>query len=68
MAMQTNDSPEFLISEARELYEQAKKYREEMESLPADDPRRETYERIIRDLLDRSKKMSRKVKSFVEKS
>jgi hypothetical protein len=59
-------SPEVVIGEARALYEQAKKYRAEMEALPADDPRREVYERMIIDLLDRSKKLSQEVKTFVK--
>ena len=47
-----------LASEAQSLYEQARRYREEMEKLPAGDPRREVYEKTILDLLERARKMS----------
>jgi hypothetical protein len=40
------------------LLDQAKKYRAEMEKLPENDPGRKIYEQMIRDLLDRSRKLS----------
>lgn len=47
-----------LASEAQSLYDQAKKYREEMEKLPPGDTRREVYEKTIRDLLARARSLS----------
>lgn len=52
-----------LSSEADSILEQAKKYREEMEKLPANDPGRAIYEKVIRDLLDRSRNLSTVVTS-----
>jgi hypothetical protein len=47
-----------LSSEAASLLDQAKKYREMMDGLPAEDPKRQIYEAIIRDLLERSNRLS----------
>jgi hypothetical protein len=47
-----------LASEADSLLEQAKKYRAELEALAPNDPRRAVYETIIRDLLERSRRLS----------
>ncbi len=47
-----------LSSEAHSLLEQARKYRQEMEALPQNDPRRPVYERLILGLLERSRKLS----------
>jgi hypothetical protein len=50
-----------LASEAESLLTQAKKYREEMEALPKTpeyDAQRQIYEKMIRDLLDRSRRLS----------
>ena len=52
-----------LSSEADLILEQARKYRAEMDALPAGDSRREIYEKIIRDLLDHSQKLSMVVTS-----
>jgi hypothetical protein len=54
----TNSSLGLLNSEAISLLDQAKKYRAEMEKLPTDDQRRQIYEQMIRDLLDRSRSLS----------
>jgi hypothetical protein len=48
----------FLASEADSLLEQARKYRAEMEALAPDDPRREVYEKMILDYLERSRRLS----------
>ena len=47
-----------LASEADSLLDQAKKYRAELEALAPSDPRRAVYETIIRDLLERSRRLS----------
>jgi hypothetical protein len=50
-----------LASEAESLLNQAKKYREEMEALPKTpegDAQRQIYEKMIRDLLERSRRLS----------
>jgi hypothetical protein len=47
-----------LASEADSLLDQAKKYRAELEALGPDDSRRAVYETIIRDLLERSRRLS----------
>jgi len=47
-----------LTEEATSLLNQAKAYRTEMEALPENDERRALYEQVIRDLLDRSKRLS----------
>jgi len=52
-----------LSSEAYSLLEQAKKYRADMDALPPNDPRRAVYEEMIRDLLDRSRRLSSVVTS-----
>jgi hypothetical protein len=52
-----------LSSEADLILEQARKYRAEMDALPANDPRRDVYEKFIRDLLDHSQKLSMVVTS-----
>jgi hypothetical protein len=54
-----------LSDEAISLLEKAKKYRLEMEQLPADDPRRAVYEQLIRDLLNTSSSISSKVRTIV---
>ncbi|MDP2619285.1 MAG: hypothetical protein Q8P46_03785 [Hyphomicrobiales bacterium] len=48
----------FMSAEALSLVEQAKKYRAMMEHLKADDPNRAIYADIIRDLLERSRRIS----------
>jgi hypothetical protein len=48
----------FLSREAVSLLDQARKYKAEMDQLAPEDQRREVYEKIIQDLLDRSKKLS----------
>jgi hypothetical protein len=53
-----NVSLGLMVSEASSLLEQARKYRTEMDALPESDPRKEVYEKIIRDLLDRAQKLS----------
>ena len=53
-----NVSLGLLSSEAHSLLDQARKYRQEMEALPQDDPRRPVYEKLILDLLERSRKLS----------
>ena len=57
----TSASLGFLTSEADALLSQAKKYRQEMDALPPGDTRREVYEKMIRELLDLSRKLSNKV-------
>ena len=55
-----------LASEAESLLTQAKKYREEMEALPKTsefDAQRQIYEKMIRDLLERSRRLSETVTS-----
>lgn len=47
-----------ITEEATSMLDQVKRYREELASLPADDPRRAVYESIIRDLIDRSRRLS----------
>jgi len=47
-----------LSSEAASLLEQARKYREIMDGLDLTDPRREVYDQVIRDLLERSRRLS----------
>jgi hypothetical protein len=47
-----------LSSEAGSLLDQAKTYRAMMEALGPDDPRRSVYETVIRDLLERSRRLS----------
>ena len=47
-----------LSNEAMSLVDQAKTYRTQMDSLPEDDPRREVYEMVIRDMLERSRRLS----------
>ena len=50
-----------LSSEAESLLNQAKQYRKEMEALPdttEGKAKREVYEKMIRDLLERSRKLS----------
>lgn len=56
--MMSSDPLTVLSSEADSLLEQAKKYRMELEQLPSGDPRREVYEKFIRDLLERSRRLS----------
>ena len=67
MAQESSASLDILSSEADSLLQQAKDYRAELESLPADDPRREVFERIIRDLLERSRRLSSAVASTAKK-
>jgi hypothetical protein len=50
-----------LSNEANSLLEQAKTYRALMDDLPPNDSRRAVYEGIIRDLLDRSRRLSEAV-------
>ncbi len=53
-----------LASEAESLLNQAKKYREEMEALPKNaefEAQRQIYEKMIRDLLERSRRLSETV-------
>lgn len=47
-----------LSSEATSLLEAVKSYRAQMGDLPDGDPRRAVYEQIIRDLLERSRRLS----------
>lgn len=56
--MSANTTLNILSSEADSILDQAKKYRAEMDALPPNDPRREVYEKMIRDLLERSRKLS----------
>lgn len=58
----------FLTSEADALLNQAKKYRQEMDALPQGDTRREVYEKMIRELLDLSRKLSNKVMTSTSSS
>jgi len=53
----------FLASEAASLLQQAKTYRDEMNKLGPNDPRREVYEKAIRDLVDRANRTSNIVTS-----
>jgi hypothetical protein len=55
----------FLTTEAASLLAQAKKYRDEMNALPADDPRRKVYEEAIRDLVDRANRISTTVTTTI---
>ena len=48
----------FLTSEAASLLQQAKTYRDEMNKLASDDPRREVYEKAIRYFVDRADRIS----------
>lgn len=57
-----------LSSEADMILEQARKYRQEMEELPENDPRRELYQKFIRDLLEHSRKLSTVVTSTASSS
>jgi hypothetical protein len=61
MRMRPPASLNILASEADSLLDQAKKYRAEMDALPAGDPRREVYDKMIRDLLERSRRLSNAV-------
>jgi hypothetical protein len=54
-----------LTNEAASLLAQAKTYREAMNQLPADDPRREVYLRAINDLVDRANRLSTTVSTTV---
>jgi cytochrome c-type biogenesis protein CcmH/NrfG len=54
----TTASLSILSSEADSLLEQAKAYRVLMDQLPANDPKRQVYEQIIVDLLQRSQRIS----------
>lgn len=56
--MSVNTTLNILSSEADSILDQAKKYRVEMDALPANDPRRDVYEKMIRDLLERSRRLS----------
>lgn len=47
-----------LSNEATSLLEAAKSYRAQMADLPDSDPRRAVYEQIVRDLLERSRRLS----------
>jgi hypothetical protein len=53
-----NASLGLLSSEAISLLEQAKRYKAAMDALPEGDPRRPVYDNIIRDLLERSRRLS----------
>lgn len=64
--MRPNRSLSILSSEADSLLEQAKQYRADLEALPPEDPRREVYEKIIRDLLERSRRLSSEVTSIAK--
>ena len=57
-----------LSSQADEILEQAKAYRAEMDKLLPDDPRREVYQKVIRDLLERSRKLSTAVTNVASSS
>ena len=57
-----------LSAEASSLLDQAKRYRVEMNELPEGDSRRDVYERMIRDLLDRSNRLSSAVSSTASSS
>ncbi len=64
--MSANAAYKVLSSEADSLIEQAEDYRLKMEKLPTGpegDAQRAIYEAIIRDLLDRSRKLSTTVTS-----
>ena len=55
----TASSMRVLISEAESMLNQAKKYRDEMEALPVvGTPLYVVYEKIIRDLLEHSRRLS----------
>jgi hypothetical protein len=54
----TNTALGFMTAESASLLQQAKNYRDEMDKLPAEDPRREVYNKAIRDLVDRANRMS----------
>ena len=56
-----NASLGLLASEAESLYAQAKRYREEMDKLPAEDTSRAVYEKTILDLLARARNLSSSV-------
>jgi len=64
----TNASLGILSSEADSLLSQAKEYRKLMEALPVNDPQRAVYEKIILDLLQRSRRMSVAVTSTASSS
>jgi hypothetical protein len=53
-----------LSNQAADLLAKAKDYRRRMDALPADDPLRDEYERIIRDLLSTANSLSSAVKSI----
>jgi cytochrome c-type biogenesis protein CcmH/NrfG len=58
-----NTSLGVLSNEAESLLNQAREYRKMMDELPANDQRREVYEKIIRDLLERARRFSSVVTS-----
>lgn len=58
----------FLTTEASLALEQAKKLRDELNALPANDPKREVLEKTIQDLLDRSRRFSTIVTSTASSS
>jgi signal transduction histidine kinase len=61
----TQGAAESLMRESRALYEQASKYREELKSMQAGDQSKEELERLVRDLLERSKSMSETAKQML---
>lgn len=63
-----NISLGILNSQAKDLYEQARRYREEMDKLPPNDPQRATYEKIILDLLTRARHLSSTVTNTASSS
>ena len=74
MAIFTTSSSTFsgtmaaLSNEAEALLEKAKAYRKQMDELAADDPRREVYDKLIRELLAASNNIASKVKTSVGSS
>jgi len=55
----------YLTSEAQSLLDQAKKYREMMNSLPEGDSRREVYKQAIQDLVERANRISSNVTTTI---
>lgn len=68
MGANTSNALTALSTEAESLLEKAKQYRQDMEALPAGDPRREVYEKLIRDLLNASSSLSATVTSTAKSS
>ena len=58
MSSYTNYALNVLSLEAMSLLDQAKVYRGKMDVLSDEDPRRSVYDEMIRDLLQRSRRLS----------